>query len=141
MNFFTKAYYKATGFVPRTFPQTPESYKKFKAILKDAYGVPDEPRAWMTVAGHVCSTPAAQMKRPWAEIANAAKRMNVNEIAQMDKNEYLTAFRNELAEAMKAEAEATDGIEAQEIVAETYVEPKQEAPEAHTGEAQEPLTH
>lgn len=81
MNGFRRVYYRLTAYVPRRLPHTNAEYERFLAVLKDAYGVPDEPTAWATVGGQIKSTEARRLRKPWGHIANAAKRLQINATA------------------------------------------------------------
>lgn len=76
-----KLFYLLTAYLPRRLPTTPEQYERFKNVLIGCYGVPDTDISWITVAGQITSTPATQIRKSWGSIANAAKRVRINTLA------------------------------------------------------------
>lgn len=111
MNRFKRLYYKLTAYVPRRLPHTSPEYDRFLAVLKEAYDVPDEPAAWATVGGQIKSTKAHWLHKPWGFIANAAKRLYINAVAnnlQIMAQAQLTA---KLEDAVAREVERSKAEE------------------------------
>lgn len=105
MNPIRKLYYHLTAYFPRRLPATPEAYLSFKSILIEAYHTPDEPQIWTLVAGHICSTDPARLRKPWGHIANAAKRLAINNLAMGHKHAALQELNQKLAGAIERECE------------------------------------
>src|ERR1700676_1799373 len=89
---FLALWYWLTALYPRRMPTTEAAYDRFKLILVQYFGVPNEPQVWVTVAGQITSAHAQSRRLAWGKIANAAKRLTINKIAQISTN----AARKEL---------------------------------------------
>lgn len=76
-----KVWYQLTARMPRHLPQTFDQWAKLKAILHIHYGVPDEPLSWAAIAGQITSLEATCMRKSYQSLANAAKRLKVNQVA------------------------------------------------------------
>lgn len=98
-----RAFYLLTAYLPRRLPTNPDEYERFKLVLVGAFGVVDEPKTWITVAGHVRSVDAKRIRCPWGHIANAAKRLTVNELATADHKAAVRALHERLKGAVGAE--------------------------------------
>ena len=120
MNALNKLYYLLTTYIPRKLPTTPLEYARFKDILVDAYGVQNDPIAWITVAGQVTSTQTNKLRKSYGAIANAAKRLEINKLASEHRSEEYAALNKRLEEGMKelseqATAECLDIVEVIEV--------------------------
>lgn len=80
-----KAFYQLTAYVPRRLPRTENEYQKLKNVLTGYYGVQNNPKVWITVASHITGTHAEKLRKPWGKIANCAKRLDINYLAQTHK--------------------------------------------------------
>ncbi len=90
--------HRLTPWLPRKLPSTQAEYDDMKRILLEAYNVPDEPQVWALVAGHITSTPAHVMRKPWGHIANACKRLAINKLAQDNKVAAINELKAKLEE-------------------------------------------
>lgn len=102
MNKFKRAWFIATAYFPRRLPKNEFEFLRFKDVLVEAYGVKDEPVSWHCVAGNIGSTPAVRLRRPWGELANTAKRLGINQLAQS----YRAKAQKDLEERLKVLQEA-----------------------------------
>ena len=100
-----KLYYKLTYFLPRPIPKTEYDYEKFKDILIQYFGVKNDPKSWMTVAGQITSTPSEKMYKSWGKIANCAKRLDINKLAHDHKTQAIKDLNELLKKAFEAEQE------------------------------------
>lgn len=105
MNPILKLFYHLTCYVPRRLPTTEDEYSRFKTVLVDAYGVPNEPNIWTMVAGQVTSTDPHRLRKPWGKIANACKRLAINELAMKHKYAALQELQARLEGAIKRESD------------------------------------
>lgn len=105
MNFITKLYYTLTAYVPRKLPTNQSEYEHFQNVLVVVYGVPDEPQVWTLVPGFICSTPATSIRASWGGIANAAKRLRINNMAQGYRKAALEALNAKLLAAIEKQNE------------------------------------
>ncbi len=110
---FSKLYYLLTAYVPRKLPSDEWEYDDLKGILIKYFGLKqDDPKTWLTVAGHIQSTPTYKMTCSYGLLANVAKRLTVNKLAQEHKiletarlNALLQAKMEEEAKRMQEEAD------------------------------------
>lgn len=97
-------YYLATGFIPRDLPTNEIEYELLKYILVEYFDVPNTPATMAQIAGQIQGTPINSLKKSWSKIANAAKRVDINALAEKHKRQ---AFKdnNDQIEAKLKQAE------------------------------------
>lgn len=105
MNPISRAYYQLTAYIPRKLPGNEAEYLKMKHVMVDAYAVTDEAQSWATIAGHITSTPTNQLRRPWGWLANTAKRLHVNALAQSHRQKAVEENNAKLEKLFKVEAD------------------------------------
>ena len=98
-------WYQLTAYLPRLLPTTPEQYERLKHVLIHAYGVPDEPPVWILVSGQISSVPAQKIRLAWGLIANAAKRMQINQFMRECSKPARRAIEEKLMAEMLAQSE------------------------------------
>lgn len=104
-----KVYHMVTAYLPRKMPTTYKEFDDLKHILTQYYGLKDEPAVWATVAGQVTSTKPTSLRKPYIFIANAARRLEVNRIAQEHKEFAFRQLQSKLkALEEKAKQEQTE---------------------------------
>ncbi len=117
-HYLFKGYYQLTAAFPRRMPSTPEEFEKTKSILINYFGLDDRPDIWLTVCGQLTGTKATSIRKPYKDLANAAKRLNINLVAHNKKlvaiselNAKLELVAKQMAdeEALKNEPEASAG--------------------------------
>ncbi len=142
---FGKLYYWLTAYVPRRLPTTEAQYDRFKNVLVDCYGVPNEPQVWALVSGQIASTPAHKLRKSWGHIANAAKRLGINGLAQRHGAIARAVLTEKVEAAAKKQKDIMMGIDAlftaypaayQDLL-KTLPEDRAEAIEFFTGELME----
>lgn len=106
-----KAYYVLTAYVPRKLPRTEEEFMFLRSILIGCYDVKDEAPTWMTVAGQITSTPGHKLRKPWGHIANSAKRLGVNKLAQSYRMAFEDALKKSLEDQTKVEVKRLEDEE------------------------------
>jgi hypothetical protein len=121
MSPLARAWYRLTAQLSRRLPTTPDEYARFKGVLVGAYGVPDEPKSWITVAGHIRSLKSHLIRCPWGHIANAAKRLGINELATADHKKAVATLNDRLKTAMTEEIERMRAAGEDTREAETYL--------------------
>lgn len=82
-------------------PRSPDEFDQLKYILTEAYGVNDEPKSWVTVASHVSSHRSFSLRLGYGYLANSAKRLDMNEVAQAVKTEQFQIFKEKLEAAVE----------------------------------------
>lgn len=101
-----------------------------KKVLVEVYGVPNESPEMIMVMGQIVSLPASKIRKSWGELANAAKRLAINNIAMGYKNQEMQALNNKLQAAVEAHLERTANAESP-----SQVEPQTDAKqEPETGQ-------
>lgn len=136
MEFFKRAYYLATAHLPRRLPSTMEDYMRIKHVFLEYYKVPDSPISWATVAGQVSSTPAHKIRKPWAHMANAAKRMSINNLSQQIRaraHDELQVLMDQATQKLQDEVQK-NAQEATPGEPETNAVPQSQASEGHPEE-------
>ncbi len=111
MSSLYKLYYYLTAHYPRRMPETESEYLRLKEVLLQYFGVEDTSYVWVTVAGLVQNTKPTSIRKSYGSIANGAKRLKVNAIAQDQKvlaGKALEAKLKELAEKMVKESERAE---------------------------------
>lgn len=127
-----KLFYRLTAYVPRKLPTTELEYAQFKDVLIGYYDVPDNPKSWMTVAGHICSTTPERLRKPWGNIANCAKRLDVNLLAMNHKMKATDDLNEQLKQKFEEESRRIEQEELDKPELELNEKPFQ--PEADAGE-------
>lgn len=131
LEILTKLYYRLTAYVPRKIPSTPDEYQTLVHVLINAYGVPDDPKSWATVAGHLTSVPATKLRYPWGSLANAAKRLQTNALAQHQRMAATAVLREQQEAQIKAAIQAeTDRVQKEQqyhVEGSGTIEPKTDA--------------
>lgn len=124
-------YYLLTAYIPRKLPATQEEYDALKSILVDCYGVPNEPTTWIVVSGQINSTPAHKLRKSYGNIVNTVKRLEINMLAQRDKNNQLMALNEKLKSAVERESERMKNENEKEAQSEPEIQhqPSQELSE------------
>lgn len=102
-----KLYYLLTAHMPRKLPTNLESYQNLMGVLVAYYDVPNEPKAMATIASYICSVPAKKLRASYASLVNPAKRLEINHLANEQKNIALVKLKDKLEKAMQ---EATDSL-------------------------------
>lgn len=85
MDFIFKTWFWLTAYIPRPLPTNEEEYLNFQQDLIQYFGLEDNDHVWITVASQIHATPPTSLYRSYGKIANAAKRLKVNAIAQDQK--------------------------------------------------------
>ena len=101
-----RLYYRLTAYWPRPLPTSPREFKHLLHVLHHYYDVPREPQALAVIAGVICSTQPTQVTKAWGHIANAAKRLKINKLANDLKLEAIAALESRLAELAKTQSES-----------------------------------
>ena len=100
-NFIIRAYYHLTAYIPRRLPTDHAELNDFRGTLQQYFGLEDKHEVWLTVYGHIQSTPATSLRKSYGSIANAAKRLQVNKTAQEQKIVAIQALQLMLKENME----------------------------------------
>lgn len=85
MPFISKWYYRLTKYIPRKLPITDDEFKELKAIFVSVYGLEDHPKVWYTVASQLVAGPPTSLYRSYGNIVNAAKKLNIAALAQLQR--------------------------------------------------------
>lgn len=85
MDFIFKTWFWLTAYIPRPLPTNEDEYENFQQDLIQYFGLEDNDHVWITVASQIHATPPTSLYRSYGKIANAAKRLKVNAIAQDQK--------------------------------------------------------
>lgn len=102
-----RLFHKVTSPLPRRLPSTTEEFERLRDTLSKYYGLDkDDPNVWITVSGQITSTPATSVRKSYKDIANAAKRLNINLIAHTYKTVAIATLNAKLEEKMKQTVEA-----------------------------------
>lgn len=129
MNIAAKLYYKTTAHLPRKLPESQAELVRLKFILSGAFSLEDKEQTWAAVLGQITSTPAHKMRKSYATLANAARRMTVNAIAQEEKMRMVNSLQARLqkaAEEMTAKMnEEEKNDQTSEIISQAHGEPQQ----------------
>src|SRR5690349_1330197 len=96
-----KAWYVLTCYIPRRLPENQLQYDYFYKVCLEAYEVIDSPQARATIASQVGAVPGYRLRKAWGHIANQAKRLTINKIAQENKQAAIIQLQKELEEHMK----------------------------------------
>ena len=96
-----KLWYRLTAWYPRKLPRTATQYAGLKDVLRQAFGLRDEPATWATAAGQVSSTQANKARRPLTHIVNAVRRIDTNKCAAEDRQRAMDQLRRLMARAAK----------------------------------------
>lgn len=84
-NMIKSLYYKLTSRIPRRMPITAEEWARLKSILVTHFKVKDDPIVWYSLASQVTGTKPTLIHKAYIHYANAAKRLEINELAQDQK--------------------------------------------------------
>lgn len=122
MNKFTRAWYILTAYVHRPLPITEAEFLFFKDVMIEAYGVKDEPVSWHCIAGNIGSIKATKMRAPWGAIANTAKRLSVNKLAQSYRAKAQKDLEDRLKVLQEAEIERLKKEDATKLTKEEMAE-------------------
>lgn len=110
--FILQIYYTLTAHIPRQLPRSMDEFEKLKMVLNNYFDVPDAYECWATVAGHVMSVPSNKMRKSYADLSAPAKRLEVNKIAQLERQRCAKileeAFAQQLARTVSNEPAAPD---------------------------------
>lgn len=82
LNFIFKAYYHLTAYLPRPLPKNTEDLLRLKVTMTNSYGLKDSPEVWYTIASQISSTPSTKIRKSYGSMVNAAKRLDINKVAQ-----------------------------------------------------------
>lgn len=113
MNKLTKAYYKATAFVPRRLPYTEAEFLKFKSTILETYDFADTPANMATMVGQITCTPAHKVRKSYAHIANVMKRLTINGVAQSYRIKAIKDLESQLEILTAQEAEKAKETQAE----------------------------
>lgn len=108
---FQIVWYNLTAYIPRLLPRNNEEYDFFLKVCFEAYGVPDSPQARATLAAQVGGVPGYRLRKAWGHLANQAKRLTVNKIAQEYKIRALSELQKQLEDQMKENVKAGGPLE------------------------------
>lgn len=97
-----------TAYVPRPLPTNHDEYLRFKQTLHHYFGLDDNDHVWITVASQIHANPPTSLYRSYGKIANAAKRLKVNAIAQDQKLLALENLHTKLETKAKEIAEKAE---------------------------------
>lgn len=86
MTYISKWYYLLTKYIPRKLPTTDEEFKQLKALFTSVYGLEDHPKVWYTVASQLTAGPPTSLYRSYGKMINAALKLNVMALAQLEKH-------------------------------------------------------
>lgn len=111
MNPILWLWYYLTAYIPRRLPRNPDEYDRMKHALVDYFGLPNEPQVWALVAGQVTSRQAHKLRMPWGLIANAAKRIEINNVAQEDRKRALAENYKRLEAATQKHSALMQGVD------------------------------
>lgn len=101
-----KLWYLLTGWFPRRMPQSEADFLVMRSVLIEIFGVKDEPATWATISGQIGSSAPTTIRKPYNDLANAAKRLRINAIAQSFKMKAVKELEQQLAERALKEAES-----------------------------------
>lgn len=99
MNRALKLYYKLTGPIPRKLPSTPEELIKFKKIMVEGYGVPDNEKCLLTLYGHVQKFVSSH--HSYRHLAIVAKHLNVATLMQEERSRIIVQLEQKLKEGFE----------------------------------------
>lgn len=123
MKYVLIVWYWLTAYVPRPLPTDHDEYLSFKQALHHYFGLDDNDHVWMTVASQIHSNPPTSLYRSYGKIANAAKRLKVNAIAQDQKLLALSNLETKLrekAEKLSKEAEVDGTTKLTDVLEGTF---------------------
>lgn len=98
-------WYWLTAYVPRKIPTSASEWDFFCYVLKEAFGVEDDPAIWMTIAGNLNSQPAQKIRVPWGYIANTGKRVKISATIREYQRLYSGVLQLRLEAAIKNETD------------------------------------
>lgn len=110
ITFIGKIYYHLTAYFPRKLPQTEEELVALRDTLIRFYGLEDKVEVWYTIAGQISAARPTQIRKPYAHLVNAAKRLKTNTLAQRLKEVIIEAHEqriNKITENIVASPQAT----------------------------------
>lgn len=71
--------------------------------MHEYYHVPDKSESWAVIASQVQGVPTSRLRKDFGSMANAVKRMEVNQVAQDDKVKCFSVINLKLKEAAERE--------------------------------------
>lgn len=121
MNFLLTIYHRLTAYLPRPLPRNDIQYAKLKETLTLYYGLEDKPEIWAVIASQVQAQPCIGLRKAYGKMANEAKRLKINALAEEQKRlayreieAKLEAKAKEVAEELARQEQAKDGTDMQE---------------------------
>ena len=111
MNSISKLWYHLTAYLPRRLPDTPQKYERMKRVLIHAFGLPDDAPVWALVSGQISSQHPHKLRMAWGNIANAAKRIGINNLAQDQRKAAMNELQARLSEATAKHSTLMAGVE------------------------------
>lgn len=132
MKKLTRAWYVATAYIPRRLPRTESEFLFFKDVLIEAFDVKDEPVSWHCIAGAIGAVPAHKTTRSWGAIANVAKRLTVNKLAQSYRAKAQRDLEEQLAKLQEKEMERLKDEDSKKLTKEEFEALYPETPDAQS---------
>lgn len=122
-----KLWYALTGLIPRRIPETEADWEWLLGVLHEVFGIPQEPRYLITIAGHLTGRAPFSVHFKLTHLVNQCRRLATNDLAGKYRALALKSLQDQLAGAMK-KVEAVQDEQA-----------GQEQQEAHGAPAEVPI--
>lgn len=132
MKKLTRFWYIATAYVPRRLPKNEREFLFFRDVLIEAFDVKDEPVSWHCIAGAIGSVPAHKTTRSWGSLANVAKRLTINKLAQSYRAKAQKDLEEQLAKLQEKEMERLKAEDATKLTKEEFAALYPETPDAQS---------
>lgn len=94
-----QAYFFLTSSYPRLLPRNETEFDNLKRVLHKYYSLEDDPTTWITVSGQITGVPPTSVRKSYGSLANAARRLRINQVAHQKKLVEIEKIELRLKEA------------------------------------------